>query len=51
MQIKKIYPDANLRLPGKKIFGNLDPDFIKQRRDGLDDFIQKLASHPKISQK
>ncbi|KAJ8306134.1 hypothetical protein KUTeg_016679, partial [Tegillarca granosa] len=49
-KIKKIYPDANLRLPGKKIFGNLDPEFIKQRREGLDDFIQKLASHPKISQ-
>lgn len=50
LQIKKLYPDANLRLPGKRLFGNLDPDFIQQRRDGLDEFIQKLVSHPKISQ-
>ncbi|CAG2219522.1 SGK3 [Mytilus edulis] len=49
-KIKKLYPDANLRLPGKRLFGNLDPDFIQQRRDGLDEFIQKLVSHPKISQ-
>jgi hypothetical protein len=45
----KLFPDANLRLPGKRIFGNLDPEFIQQRRDGLDEFIQKLVSHPKIS--
>ena len=48
-KIKKLFPDANLRLPGKRIFGNLDPEFIQQRRDGLDEFIQKLVSHPKIS--
>ncbi|XP_060069915.1 serine/threonine-protein kinase Sgk1-like [Ylistrum balloti] len=49
-KIKKLYPESNLRLPGKKIFGNLDPDFIQQRREGLDEFIQKLVCHPKISQ-
>ncbi|GAB1610044.1 serine/threonine-protein kinase Sgk1-like isoform X4 [Argonauta hians] len=48
-KVKKVHPDANLKLPGKKIFGNLDPDFIRQRRDGLDDFIQKLVTHPKLS--
>ncbi|PVD23395.1 hypothetical protein C0Q70_16664 [Pomacea canaliculata] len=50
MRIKKQFPEANLRLPGKKIFGNLDPEFIQQRREGLDDFIQKLTSHPKLCQ-
>ncbi|XP_050403575.1 serine/threonine-protein kinase Sgk1 isoform X2 [Patella vulgata] len=49
-KIKKIHPEANLRLPGKKIFGNLDPEFIQQRREGLDDFIQKLITNPKLSQ-
>ncbi|ESP05450.1 hypothetical protein LOTGIDRAFT_181288 [Lottia gigantea] len=48
--IKKINPDSNLRLPGKKIFGNLDPEFIKQRREGLDDFIQKLITTPILSE-
>nr|KAG5700781.1 hypothetical protein BaRGS_034984 [Batillaria attramentaria] len=46
--IKKLFPDANLRLPGKKIFGNLDPEFIQQRREGLDEFIHKLVSHPRL---
>ncbi|XP_041358653.1 serine/threonine-protein kinase Sgk1-like isoform X2 [Gigantopelta aegis] len=49
-KIKRIYPDSNLKLPGKKIFGNLDPDFIRHRREGLDNFIQKLISTPKLSQ-
>ncbi|XP_064604246.1 serine/threonine-protein kinase Sgk3-like isoform X2 [Liolophura sinensis] len=47
-KVKKLYPDANLKLPGKKIFGNLDPDFIRHRREGLDEFIQKLISHPQL---
>lgn len=49
-KVKRLYPEANLRLPGKKIFGNLDPEFIQQRREGLDDFIQKLIQHPQLSQ-
>ncbi|XP_059149487.1 serine/threonine-protein kinase Sgk1-like isoform X1 [Physella acuta] len=49
-KIKKLYPEANLKLPGKKIFGNLDPEFIQQRREGLDEFIRKLVSHPKLCQ-
>ena len=48
-QLKKMYPDAQLKLPGKKLFGNLDPDFIRQRREGLHDFIQKIIIHPRIS--
>ena len=47
-QLKKQYPDAHLKLPGKKLFGNFDPAFIKHRREGLHDFIQKIISHPKL---
>ncbi|GFO10847.1 serine/threonine-protein kinase sgk3 [Plakobranchus ocellatus] len=48
-KIKKLFPEAQLRLPGKKIFGNLDPSFIQQRREGLDEFIHKLVNHPRLS--
>lgn len=48
-KMKKLFPDAQLKLPGKKLFGNLDPDFIRHRREGLHDFIQKLITHPKMS--
>ncbi|XP_013404642.1 serine/threonine-protein kinase Sgk1 [Lingula anatina] len=48
-KLKKIFPKAGLKLPGKKIFGNnLAPDFVKQRREGLHSFVQKLVSDPKI---
>ncbi|KAL4236357.1 Serine/threonine-protein kinase Sgk1 [Mactra antiquata] len=49
-KVKRLCPEANLRLPGKKIFGNLDPEFIQQRREGLDEFIKKLILHPRLSQ-
>ncbi|XP_046384338.1 serine/threonine-protein kinase Sgk1-like [Ischnura elegans] len=43
--VKKQFPHLNLKLPGKKLFGNnLDPAFIESRREGLNAFIQKLAS-------
>jgi len=48
-KMKKLHPDAMLKLPGKKFFGNLDPEFIRHRREGLHDFIQKLITHPKLS--
>ncbi|KAF6020137.1 SGK1 [Bugula neritina] len=48
-RLKRQYPDAGLKLPGKRIFRNLDPDFVKQRREGLHDFIQKIIVHPIIS--
>lgn len=44
--MKKLFPEAHLKLPGKKFFGNLDPDFIRNRREGLHDFVQKLITHP-----
>ena len=43
-KLKKKFPDANLKLPGKRILGNnFDPDFIKTRRHGLHDFILNLV--------
>lgn len=42
-KLKKRFPDGNPKLPGKRILGNnFDPDFIKQRREGLHDFICKM---------
>jgi len=49
-KMKKLYPEAGLKLPGKKLFGSFDPDFIRHRREGLHDFIQKLLVHPQMSQ-
>lgn len=49
-KLKKRFPDAHLKLPGKKFFGNFDPDFIKNRREGLHDFVQKLVTHPGLSE-
>lgn len=47
-KLKKIYPDLHLKLPGKRLLGNnFDPDFIKMRREGLNDVTQKIISHPK----
>uniref|UniRef100_A0A8B9R7Z9 Serine/threonine-protein kinase Sgk1 n=1 Tax=Astyanax mexicanus TaxID=7994 RepID=A0A8B9R7Z9_ASTMX len=48
--LKKQYPALNLKIPAKRIFGdNFDPEFIKQRRTGLHEFIQKIVSHPQLS--
>ncbi|KAI2550195.1 serum/glucocorticoid regulated kinase family member 3, partial [Homo sapiens] len=38
-----------LKIPAKRIFGdNFDPDFIKQRRAGLNEFIQNLVRYPEL---
>ncbi|RWS06273.1 serine/threonine-protein kinase Sgk1-like protein, partial [Dinothrombium tinctorium] len=48
--LKKQFPGLSLKLPGKKLFGNnFSSDFIKSRRQGLDDFIQRLMSDPRLS--
>ncbi|XP_064625449.1 serine/threonine-protein kinase Sgk1-like [Lineus longissimus] len=47
-KLKKTFPHAHLKLPGKKLFGNMDPEFIKQRREGLHEFIQKLLDSEEI---
>ncbi|XP_032808878.2 serine/threonine-protein kinase Sgk3-like [Petromyzon marinus] len=49
--LKKQCPNMTLKIPAKRIFGNnFDPDFIKQRREGLEEFIQKLMSTPELCQ-
>ncbi|XP_060056667.1 serine/threonine-protein kinase Sgk3 isoform X4 [Erinaceus europaeus] len=47
--LKKQFPAMALKIPAKRIFGdNFDPDFIKQRRAGLNEFIQNLVRHPEL---
>ncbi|XP_052398956.1 serine/threonine-protein kinase Sgk3-like [Carassius gibelio] len=47
--LKKQFPTLNLKIPAKRIFGdNFDPEFIKHRRAGLHEFIQKILSHPQL---
>ncbi|XP_073979021.1 serine/threonine-protein kinase Sgk2-like isoform X1 [Rhodnius prolixus] len=47
--LKKQVPNLQLKLPGKKFFGNnLHPEFIAARRHGLDIFIQQLVADPKL---
>lgn len=49
-KLKKVYPELHLKLPGKKLFGNnFDPEFIKMRREGLNDFVFKILSIASIS--
>lgn len=41
--LKKQFPNLQLKLPGKKLFGNnLDPNFVAARQDGLDNFVQNI---------
>lgn len=49
-RLKKQFPDAHLKLPGKKLFGNFDPEVIKTRRESLQTFIQKVITHPAMCQ-
>ncbi|KAF8790759.1 Serine/threonine-protein kinase Sgk3 like protein [Argiope bruennichi] len=49
--LKRQYPNIPLKLPGKKLFGNnFSSDFIKNRRQGLNEFVQKLVSEPCLLQ-
>jgi serum/glucocorticoid-regulated kinase 3 len=44
-------PSVQLKLPGKKLFGNnLDPQFVKSRREGLNAFIQQIMTDAKFRQ-
>ncbi|KAJ8336933.1 hypothetical protein SKAU_G00381530 [Synaphobranchus kaupii] len=48
--LRKQFPSMSLKIPAKRIFGdNFDPEFIKQRRAGLHEFIQRIVSHPQLS--
>nr|XP_020455703.1 serine/threonine-protein kinase Sgk3 isoform X1 [Monopterus albus]XP_020455704.1 serine/threonine-protein kinase Sgk3 isoform X1 [Monopterus albus] len=47
--LKKRFPSMNLKIPAKRIFGdNFDPEFLKQRRAGLHEFIKRIVSHPQL---
>lgn len=47
--LKKQFPALNLKIPAKRIFGdNFDPEFIKHRRAGLHEFIQKIVCNPQL---
>lgn len=48
---KQSHGSLGLKLPGKKLFGNnFDPNFIQSRREGLDDFIQRVTSDERLCQ-
>ncbi|KAK3909195.1 Serine/threonine-protein kinase Sgk3 [Frankliniella fusca] len=47
--LRKQVPGLQLKLPGKKLFGNnLDPQFIASRQEGLDMFLQQLMQDRKL---
>ncbi|KAM9775277.1 serine/threonine-protein kinase Sgk3 isoform 2-T3 [Syngnathus typhle] len=47
--LKKQFPSLNLKIPAKRIFGdNFEPEFIKQRRAGLHEFIKGIVSIPEL---
>lgn len=47
--LRKQIPGLQLKLPGKKLFGNnLDPQFIASRQEGLDMFLQQLMQDKKL---
>ncbi|XP_054154142.1 serine/threonine-protein kinase Sgk2-like isoform X2 [Oppia nitens] len=49
--VKKQYPwlSKDLKLPGKKLFGNnFSVDFINSRRKGLDTLVQTMLSEPRV---
>ncbi|XP_055337252.1 serine/threonine-protein kinase Sgk1-like [Paramacrobiotus metropolitanus] len=47
--LKKQYPDAALKLPGKRLLrNNFDPVFIEHRRQGLDNFVQALVRDERL---
>ncbi|KAK7865446.1 hypothetical protein R5R35_002324 [Gryllus longicercus] len=49
--LKKQVPQPQLKLPGKKLFGNnLDPTFIQSRREGLDAFIRQVMEDNRLVQ-
>lgn len=49
--LKKQVPNVQLKLPGKKLFGNnLDPQFVQSRREGLNSFIQQIMTDARFRQ-
>lgn len=49
-KLKKKYPELHFKLPKKRLVGNnFDPEFIRARREGLNDFVMKLLAVPGIT--
>ena len=47
--LKKSVPNFSIKLPGKRFFGNnFDPLFVKNRKDGIGEFITKIAEDDKL---
>uniref|UniRef100_A0A8C5GPJ4 Serum/glucocorticoid regulated kinase family member 3 n=1 Tax=Gouania willdenowi TaxID=441366 RepID=A0A8C5GPJ4_GOUWI len=47
--LRKQFPAMNLKIPAKRIFGdNFEPEFIKQRRAGLHEFIKRIVTNPQL---
>jgi len=43
-KMKKRHPDAQFKLPGKKIFGSFNPEVIQERREAIRVFVEKLLA-------
>ncbi|CAD5119825.1 DgyrCDS8408 [Dimorphilus gyrociliatus] len=50
-KLKKLKTDVSLKLPGRKFIGNHDEKVLKARREGLNELLQKIMSHPLLSQR
>lgn len=47
--LKKQFPGLQLKLPGKRLFGNnFSADFISNRRQGLNNFVHKLLTDSRL---
>ena len=43
-RLKDKYPQVRFKFPGKRVFGKFDKDFIQSRKQGLQEFLQKITS-------
>ena len=50
--LKLKYPDILPQIPGKRLWGNSDPDFVKERQEGLQRYMDNLLDmEPECSTK
>jgi hypothetical protein len=42
--LKLKYPDRMPSIPGKRLFGNQDPEFVRQRQDGLNRYMSGILA-------
>ncbi|XP_037085314.1 serine/threonine-protein kinase Sgk3-like [Pollicipes pollicipes] len=43
-QLKKQVQTFQSKLPGKRMFGNMNPEFVRGRQHGLDEFAKTLVA-------